>query len=423
MTTVRRLIACTLLLLAGGCDDGGSAALVDPDRIDAVLRGYVERGELPGVSALVYEHGEEAYFGAFGMADRENGTAMQRDTLVRIYSMTKPLTGVTLMTFHEEGRFELDEPLAKYLPEFANPEVFVGEADGEPRFEAAERAPTVRDIMRHTAGFADEAGDDWLSRRYREAGVLDSGNTLADFSQALADLPLAYHPGTRWRYGDSVDVQARLVEVLSGKPFAAVLRERVLDPLGMTDTGYRVRPGLQDRLAVLYERRPDGSFGLAPAELAAFNTGDTPLTPGGWGLVSTLDDYMQFARMLLNDGSLGGKRILRPETVRLMATDMLAENLTDRSWLPGKGQVGFGIDFAVRLAPPAGPEEASGAVGEFFWDGYANTLFWVDPGNDLAAVLFVQYVPFGGTDVHKDFRDAVYHRDPVARAPAMPAPE
>ena len=428
MTRYRELLFCLAFLPLAAChhgDDpraeaapaGTSRGLVEPARIDAALAGFVERGELVGVSALVYEDGEEAYFGAFGLADRESGSPMRRDTLVRIYSMTKPITGVTLMSLYEEGLFDLDDPLAKYLPEFASVRVFAGDEGGAPVLVEPSRPPTIRDILRHTAGFGNDDSDEWLARRYTEADILAPDNSLQELSQRLAGVPLEYHPGTRWHYGPSVDVQARLVEVLTAQPFADVMRERVLDPLGMSETRYRLQPGQLGRFAAIYERDTDGTFKRIDAYNGdTVNISDWTLTPGGWGLASTLDDYMRFARMLLGEGALGGVQILEPETVRLMATDAMPATVTDRAWLPGKGQVGFGIDFAVRIAPPADNAENSGAVGEFFWDGAANTLFWVDPANDIVAVLFVQYVPFGPPPVQKAFRDAVYFRDDVASA-------
>ncbi|MEX2122616.1 MAG: serine hydrolase domain-containing protein [Woeseia sp.] len=408
-----------------------SRGLIDPARIDSALSGFVERGELVGVSALVYEGGAEAYFGAFGMADREAERPMRRDALVQIYSMTKPVTGVVLMTLYEERLFKLDDPLEKYLPEFTGIKVYAGEDNGEPRFEAPGRPPTVRDILRHTAGFAsgstgDEGNDAWVNDRYREVNPTNVENTLEQFSVKLASVPLLFDPGTRWLYGPSVDVQARLAEVLSGKPYDVLLQERVLDPLGMTETQYTLRPEQRDRISALYERHPDGSFMRMPDdESLAFNFRDWPMTPGSWGLTSTLDDYMKFARMLLDGGEFDGVRILQPETIRLMATDAMPAEVTDKSWLPNKGQVGFGIDFAVRVAPPGDQAEASGAVGEFFWDGAANTLFWVDPENDVAAVLFNFYRPFGKVEIQKDFRDAVYYRDATASAlkKALPGPD
>lgn len=426
---MRILLAMLTFLALGACgrgqpeqpqrDASASTGLVDPARVDETLKGFVDRAELVGVSALVFEDGREVYFGAHGMADREAGRPMQRDTLVRIYSMTKPLTGVTLMTLYEDGLFGLDDPVEKYLPEFAGIRVYAGGQGGDVALVEPRRPPTIRDLMRHTAGFAsgDPREPAWLVERFREADPYNPENTLGELSRRLASVPLLFEPGTRWLYGMSVDVQARLVEVLAGKPFARVLRERVFDPLGMDDTQYALQPAQHGRISALYERRPDGSFARMPdAGAAGFNLRDRPLTPGGWGLTSTLDDYMRFVRMLLNEGALDDVRILKPDTVVLMATDALPETVTDRSWLPNKGQVGFGIDFAVRVARPANQAEASGAVGEFFWDGAANTLFWVDPGNDIGAVLFNIYMPWGRVEIQKSFRDAIYYRDEAASA-------
>jgi CubicO group peptidase (beta-lactamase class C family) len=403
-----------------------AAGLVDPERLDDVLGRYVERGELVGVSALVYEDGEEVFFGAYGMADREADRPMQRDTIVQLWSMTKPITGVTLMTLYEEGLFELDDPLAKYLPEFADIRIYDGQdGNDEPVLRPPARPPVVRDIMRHTAGFGDVVDEGWVGGRFKTLRPVSLQNSLRQMSEALASIPLLYEPGTRWHYGPSVDVQARLVEVLSDRPFADVMSERVLGPLSMHDTQFTVLPEQRDRLAAAYMRRADGSFFAISINGALIvNLQEFPLTPGGWGLTSTLDDYMRFAQMLLNEGELDGVRILQPETVRLMATDALPPDLADKSFLVNKGQVGFGIDFAVRIAPPANQAEASGAVGEFFWDGLQNTLFWVDPKNQITAVLFNVYRPWGEVEIQKDFRDAVYYRDDEAsalnKAPAEP---
>ncbi|WP_202839551.1 serine hydrolase domain-containing protein [Luteimonas saliphila] len=387
-------------------------ALVDAAHIDSVLEDFVREGSAVGVSALVYERGREAYFGAFGMADREAGRPMARDTLAQVYSMTKPVTGVVLMSLYEEGKFQLDEPLATYLPEYADVRVYAGDdADGKPVLVAPQRPILVRDILRHTAGFPAAFEQDRPAQLYRDAQIDTREISLEEMSRRLAKVPLAYQPGSRWLYGISVDVQARLAEVLAGKPFAQLVRERVLEPLQMRETAYHVPPDRRARMAAVYEIAGDG-FERLPDDAALANAYRewTMDAPGGFGLVSTLDDYMRFGRMLVEGGSLDGARVLAADTVALMATDALAADVTDRSWLPGKGQVGFGIDFAVRHSPPAHEDEASGAVGEFFWDGYANTLFWVDPKHGIVAVLFTQYVPPGGTDLHKVFRDAVYHR-------------
>jgi CubicO group peptidase (beta-lactamase class C family) len=215
-----------------------------------------------------------------------------------------------------------------------------------------------------------------------------------------------------------VEVQALLVERLSGQRFDQYLQQHLFDPLRMKDTRHVVRDADWKRMAALYTRSDDGVMTRMPDDQAyKLNRKDWPLKPGSWGLTSTLDDYMRFARMLLNGGELDGARILKPATVRLMSSDAMPTEVTDTAWLPSKGQVGFGIDFAVRIARPKNAAESSGEVGEFFWDGAANTLFWVDPINRIAAVLFTQYQPFGKVPLHKAFRDAVYHDDSSAAAP------
>lgn len=391
--------------------------LVEPQRVDLALKALVDDNSLVGVSALIYEKGQEAYFGAFGMADREKNQGMSRDTIIQIFSMTKPVTGVTLMTLYEEGKFKLDDPLKKYAPEFANLQVFAGlDANGEATYEKPNRAITIGDIMRHTAGWNSGNEQASVAKIWNEKDPGHRSNTLSEMAEKMGQVPLLFQPGTRWLYGPSVDVQAFLAERLSGKPYIELVQERVLGPLQMHDTSYYLPEEKRHRLSAIYHREDDGTMVAMGDEAYQAYTQEWNLTPGGWGLVSTLDDYMRFARMLLNQGELDGVRILKPETVALMATDAMPDSVTDTSWLPSKGQVGFGIDFAVRIAPPANAQEASGAVGEFFWDGAANTLFWVDPKNEITAVLFNHYRPFGNVPIHKNFRDAVYFKDPQAYA-------
>ena len=393
--------------------------LVDPAAIDSALKSLIDSKKAVGVSALVYERGKEVYFGAFGLADRENNKPMTRDTIVQIFSMTKPVTGVALMQLYERGKFDLDAPLAVYAPEFAEVRVYAGlDASGQPKFEAPKRPITVRDILRHTAGFHGDGSPEAVTAIYRQIDPRNFENALPEVSARLARVPLSYQPGTQWKYSDVVDVQAYLVEKISGVPFDKFLELHILRPLGMTSTRYTILPTDADRpqLAAIYTRNGDGTLTRQTDEEAyRFNSAAWPQKPGSFGLVSTIDDYMKFARMLSGGGKLGRARILKPETVRLMATDAMPKEVTDKGWLPNKGQVGFGIDFAVRIAPPKDAKEPSGAVGEFFWDGAATTLFWVDPKNDITAVFFTQVRPFDGT-LHKTFRDAVYRNDPIALA-------
>jgi len=377
-------------------------------RIDSTLKSFVDSGKAVGVSALIFEKNKEVYFNAFGAADREDNTVMDRNTIVRIFSMTKPITGVALMKLYEQGAFQLDDPLSKYAPEFSDMKVFTGvDASGKILTEPAKRPITIRDITRHTAGFA---GQDHpaLGPLVVNAAPMKFENTLAQMAQKLATLPLAFHPGDEWAYGICVDVQAYLVERLSGKPFDEYVKENIFKPLQMNTTRYVVPENDMEKFAASYRRSDTAPLERIPDEQAnAFNSQDWPLKPGGFGFTSTVDDYMRLARMLVNKGTLDNATILKEETVKLMATNQLSDSVTKRMWLPSKGQVGFGIDFAVRLRPPVSKEENNGVVGEFFWDGAASTLFWVDPVNELTAVFFVQVIPFHG-ELHKKFRDAVY---------------
>jgi CubicO group peptidase (beta-lactamase class C family) len=390
----------------------GASRVITPAakaRIDSTLRAYVASGRIAGASALVWEKGGEVYFGAFGMADKEANRPMTRDVLAQIFSMTKPVTGVAMMQLYEQGKFKLDDPLAKHLPEFADVRVWAGsDASGAPRLESPSRPITVADITRHTAGFVTAGADSGVGRLFRTADPLARTNTITQFAQRLAGVPLASAPGMSWSYGISVDVQAALVERLSGQPYGEYVRQHILDPLGMRETRWFVPESDRARFAALYRRADGGGVIRVPDSLAkSYNTNRWPLVQGASGLTSTLDDYLRFARMLLNGGELDGTRILKPETVRLMATNHLPATVRDSSFLTGKGQVGFGIDFAVRHSAPRSAAEMNGVVGEFFWDGAASTLFWVDPANQLTAVLFTQVLPFDG-QLHKVFRDAVY---------------
>lgn len=404
------LLAALWLGLAGAAHAQASAPVrIDKTRIDAALTQMVESGRTAGVSALVWQDGRERYFGTAGFADREAQRPMRRDTLVQIWSMTKPVTGVALMQLWEQGRFRLDDPVADHLPEFANVRVYAGQdAAGQPIYRAPKRPMTVRDLMRHTAGLSYGSGRTPADDQYRRLEPLALTHDLSEMGRRLGQVPLLFDPGTQWSYSAAVDVQALLVEKLSGMPFEAYVESRIFEPLGMKDTGWTQPQEVLQRFAATYTAAAGGKLARQPDDQArARNFAPRRLTMGGAGLVSSLDDYMRFARMLVNGGELDGARILKPATVRLMATDHLDPSITERMWLPNKGKVGFGFDFAVRTVQPTDPKDNRGAVGEFFWDGAASTLFWVDPANKLTAVFFTQKLPFDGT-LHTDFREAVY---------------
>ncbi len=390
----------------------GTGFALNRARIDAALAQMVSANRVAGASALIWQRGAERYFGAAGFADREAKRAMARDTLVQIFSMTKPVTGVALMQLWEQGRFGLDDPLADYLPAFGKVQVLAGGtgADGQPLLRAPKRPIVVRDIMRHTAGFSYGMRDTAADKIFHTVDPLALSNTLSEFGDKLASVPLLFDPGAEWSYSTGVDVQALLVEKLTGEQFEPHVRRAILDPLGMKDTGWTQPSAQLARFASSYEHK-GGTLSRVPDDKTrALNFGPRKLTMGGAGLASTLDDYMRFARMLLGKGTLDGVRILSPDTIRVMSTDQLDPRIKERFFLPGKGSVGFGLDFAVRIAPPRDAAENRGATGEFFWDGAATTLFWVDPANDMAVVFFTQVIPFDGT-LHHDIRLAVYGAD------------
>jgi CubicO group peptidase (beta-lactamase class C family) len=381
---------------------------IDKARIDNALADMVSSGRAAGVSALVWKDGAERYYGQAGFADREAKRPMTRDTLVQVFSMTKPVTGVAIMQLWEQGRFGLDDPLSMYLPEFAEMRVLAGkDASGAPTYQPANRPILIRDVLRHTAGFSYGMRGTAADVQFRAADPLNLQNDLPEFGRRLARLPLLFEPGAEWSYSSAVDVQALLVEKLTGVPFETYVRAHILDPLGMKEAGWTQPESRWGRLAASYVKTNGVLARQDDAKTRALNFGPRKLTMGGAGIVAPIDDYMRLARMLLNGGELDGARILQPSTVKLMATDQLDPRIKERFFLPGKGSVGFGFDFAVRTAQPKDAKENRGAVGEFFWDGAETTLFWVDPANRLTAVFFVQTLPFDGT-LHHDIREAVY---------------
>ncbi|MEQ1541348.1 MAG: serine hydrolase domain-containing protein [Novosphingobium sp.] len=384
---------------------------LDTRRIARTVDAMVADGRTVGASVLVWQGGRERLFRAAGMADREAGRPFARDTLLQIYSMTKPVTGVALMQLWEQGRFRLDDPLAKYLPDFAGVQVYAGEdAAGKPILRAPSRPILVRDILRHTAGFIFHDAPGGLGRIAAAENPLSLDHTLAEFGQHLARVPLVDDPGAQWSYSAGVDVQALLVETLSGQPFADYVRQHIFTPLGMKETDWHPPREAKARLARIYDVRGGTLVPQDDARWLAQSFSSTKLTMGGSGLVSSVDDYLRFARMLLGRGQADGVRIIKPETLDVMTSDMLDPAVTKRSFLPEKGTLGFGVDFAVRKAPPQSPGENRGAVGEFFWDGAPTMLFWIDPTNDLLVIFATQKLPMDGT-LHRDIRAAVYGAD------------
>jgi CubicO group peptidase (beta-lactamase class C family) len=410
------LAACALLLpQAAGAKDSGLR--LDPARVDRTLKSFVAKGRVIGASVLIWKDGREAHFDAEGLADREAGRAFARDTQVQIFSMTKPVTGVALMQLWEQGKFGLDDPLARYLAQFAKVQVYDGtNPHGSMKLRPPSRPITVRDVMRHIAGLTyGDAGDGPVAAVWTKLQPLSPDNTLAQYADIIPQVPLLWDPGTHWHYSTGVDVQARLVEVLSGQPFDAYVAEHVFKPLGMSHSCWKCGQDALSRLAMIYTPDKDGRLEpIARDAWLVHNFAGKPMTEGGAGVVTTVDDYMRFARMLLGQGELDGVRVLQPATVKLMSTEELDPRITERQWLGSKGSGGFGLDFFVRTQPPQTAEENRGAVGEFFWDGYPSMLFWVDPANRMAVVFATQRQPFDGT-LHHDIREAIYGPDYTGR--------
>lgn len=352
--------------------------------LDALMKSLVAEGHLPGATTMLLRHGKVVSFETYG-AQGFGGPPMTKDTIFRIYSQTKPVTGVAMMILFEEGKWRLDDPVTKYIPEFANLRVYKGvNADGSFVTEPADRPPTMREIMSHTAGFAYGLNpDNPVDKAYVSTGVLSS-KSGQEFVEKVAKLPLYGPPGKQWKYSVGVDIQGFIVEKLSGQSLPDFMRERIFEPLKMKDTGFSLPPEKLSRLADIYMWSGKDKK-IVPAE--GFMVLDVTKPPvvasGGGGLVSTSTDYARFAQMLLNGGELDGARILSPATVKLMASDHLPDAILDDpkagfSKATGKG---FGLDFMV-VTDPARAGTLAGK-GTYSWGGAAGTWFWIDPTNDV----------------------------------------
>jgi CubicO group peptidase (beta-lactamase class C family) len=368
-------------------------------RLGAVIAAEVGSGRVPGAVALIARRGRMGYFESFGRRDAVGGAPMAKDSIFRIYSMTKPITSVAAMMLWEEGRFLLSDPIAKYLPELA-PLKVAAQNGALLEYLPIERPITVHDLLRHTSGLTYEfRGAGPVHKMYTAAKVSSRAQSSADQVATLGKLPLLHQPGTRWEYGRSTDVIGRLVEVLSGLPLSVFFERHILAPLGMVDTAFHVPPQHHTRLAEAFAQDPDSG-----AAVLLQNVRDPPnFESGGGGLVSTAADYARFLQMLLNGGTFGGRRLLSRKTIELMTADHLG-TITGAPdlLLPGHG---FGLGFAVRLQ--AGIAEVPGSVGLYFWGGLAGTTFWVDPAEQLFALLLVQ-AP-GQRDYYRTlFRGLVY---------------
>jgi CubicO group peptidase (beta-lactamase class C family) len=367
------------------------------ERIGAAVQHEIDDKRIAGAVTMVVRHGRVAWFKSQGMMDREAGKAMQPDAMFRICSMTKPITSVAVMMLYEEGRFLLDDPVSKYLPEFKNPKVLVKPAKGEPYSIPATKGITIRDLLRHTSGITYQWNGD-LGPMYESAGVasglLQYDGTIGDSVKHLAGLPLLFNPGDRFEYSLGVDVLGRLVEVVSGKPLDEFFRTRIFEPLGMKDTYFFPPDNKLDRLATAYTYYPDkglNRFPDTPIQEGSFvysadypSRGPKKLFSGGAGLVSTAMDYARFCQMMLDGGKVGNTRLLSRKSVELMTHDQLGKIGPDQ---------GFGLGFGVDGVKE--PLSELGSVGEFNWGGFFYTGFNIDPKEQMIVIFMAQLHPTG----------------------------
>lgn len=372
-------------------------------RLLDALQTDIDRGRLPGAVALVARRGKVALFEHLGRQDPVRGTRMARDSLFRIYSMTKPIVSVAVMMLMEQGRLLLSDPVATHIPAFADLQVAV-ESGGVRTLVAPERPPTVQDLLRHTAGFTYEfLGVAGVQRQYAELRLNSRERSNAEFCEALAGVPLMFHPGRCWEYSRATDVLGHLVECVTGESLGLWLREHLFEPLGLHDTGFTVPPAHLDRMAEPFARDPDGGVAMAVTDFRHPGR----MEGGGGGLVSTARDYARFLQFMLNQGALDGVRLLSPRTVAYMTAD----HLGDIPVAPGASAAllppghGFGLGFAVRRA--AGLAPTPGNPGMYYWGGIAGTTFFVDPVEELFAILMIQ-APNQREYYRPLFRDMVY---------------
>ena len=363
-------------------------------RLDAYIQNEIAGNKIPGAIMMIQRNGETAYFKSFGVRDPGTKEPMTPSTIFRIYSMSKPITTVAAMMLVEEGRLQLDDPLSKYIPAFANVKVGVEHKaeDGTTTLDTApvKRPITIQDLMRHTSGLTyGFFGEGLVKKAYVDAHLFSGDVDNAEFAERLARLPLVYQPGTTWDYSHSTDILGRVVEVVSGKSLLQFEKERLLDPLGMTNTSFYVTDPAKTSLVA--EPFPGDRKIGNDAEM-----GDPRVVQkwesGGGGMVSTIGDYARFVQMLLNGGTLDGKRYLSPKTVAYMGSNHLGPNsgvVPGPYYLPGAG-FGFGLGFAVRIE--AGVSPAEGSVGEMNWSGAGGTSFWIDPKENMFVVFMAQTV-------------------------------
>jgi CubicO group peptidase (beta-lactamase class C family) len=376
-------------------------------RLDDGMQAMVDDGKLAGVVTMLARHGKVVHTDSVGTLDVGQGNAAELDSIFRIFSMTKPVVGVAMMMLHEEGKWQLNDPVAKYIPGFADLKVYTGEnADGTMQVEDIERGKriTVRDLMKHTAGLGYTLNPRHpVTKAFQANRVLDADASLQTMIDKMVQVPLIAQPQTMWAYSSGVDVQGYLVEQISGQPLAEFLQERIFEPLGMVDTGFYVPPDKAHRVAALHSPNTDGQLASTSTGRGALRTTPPAGPSGGGGLYGTAPDYLRFAQMLLNDGELNGVRLLSPRTIEMMRSNHLTDGEQATYRRPGQG---WGLNFSVVTNGAASGE--SWSTGSYYWVGIAGTWFWVDPEEDLIFVGMIQHSGRAISEVQQLSRSLVY---------------
>ena len=377
-------------------------------RIKPALKSYVDQGKLPGFVAVVARHGQVGYLETLGYMDVANRTPMRADAVFRIYSMTKPVIAVAILRLRDQGKLRLSDPVARFIPAFRAVKVYAGGPAAHPTLRDPDGPITLEHLLTHTAGLTyGYFTDTPVDTLYRAGELADVNATAEQLADRIARLPLVFSPGKAWNYSMAIDVLGRVVEVASGRPLDRFLTEEIFTPLGMRETAFHLEPGMTGRVPVLYGPGTDGKLEASQPLLDPSYLPGGRLLSGGSGLLSTAADYVRFAQMILNRGTLDGQRILTPESVRLLTTNHLPPTLTPiESPLVGHGGYGQGLGGVVLVdSVRAG---LPGSPGIYRWWGYAGTFFWVDPAADLIGMVWTQFVPGRAYPVEQDFQRLVY---------------
>jgi CubicO group peptidase (beta-lactamase class C family) len=363
--------------------------------INAVMKRYIDEGQYAGILAMIARRGQIAHLDCFGKMDVEAGKPMQPDTIFRIYSMSKPVTSVAAMMLYEEGYFQLNTPVSEFIPGFKDTKVFVRETGSGLELADLEQEMTVHHLLTHTSGLSygsDETSP--VDALYRQAFPRSEGGTLEKMVEMLPALPLRFQPGQGWCYSFSTDILGYVVQTVSGRPFDVFLQQRVFEPLRMVDTGFYVPAEKRDRFAALYGRSEEGELGLTEAPETSRYAKPPTFVSGGGGLVSTAQDYMRFAQMLLNGGKLDGVRLLGRKTVELMAMNHLPEALLPFEVNPGYPVWGYGFGLGWKVMMDPARAGILGSRGMYGWGGAASTEFWVDPQEEVIGLVMAQLMPY-----------------------------